>query len=332
MKHVVIGLLASVWLAAPAMARNTAAEPHPASYYPHDNQYAPPQLQKPQASPDGVAAHILACRFALALHALGDAEEECGRAIALDGRNAQAFKLRGYAYLLEHRFERAGDDLRAGLRLAPTDPETLAGYGESLAGLGHFDQSLRWFGAAIAVAPRDARFRNARCWARAGTGKDLNLALADCNTALQLAPSMAAALDSRGLVYLRLGRLAQADADYADSLGQRTFFATAWFGRGLSRLRRGRVDPGRADILKARAIDPEIDALFVRLGVLAPSCAGGMPQKTACPEGNFPPVRSRQPLNPVAATPRDQIASLLPQSGRPPSDRLAVCTRRRDEC
>src|SRR6185369_10684600 len=45
------------------------------------------------------------------------------------------------------------------------------------------------------------RALNARCWARALAGQELDLALTDCNNALRRSPNAAAILDSRGLVY-----------------------------------------------------------------------------------------------------------------------------------
>jgi tetratricopeptide (TPR) repeat protein len=58
---------------------------------------------------------------------------------------------------------------------------------------------------------------NSRCWARAIIG-ELETALQDCNQALQMRPAYSEALDSRGLVYLKMGKLDEAIADYTSVL------------------------------------------------------------------------------------------------------------------
>jgi uncharacterized caspase-like protein len=61
------------------------------------------------------------------------------------------------------------------------------------------------FDAVVRLAPKYAEALNNRCWTRAITG-DLQGAFSDCNLALQIDPGLTDALDSRGLVNLKLGR------------------------------------------------------------------------------------------------------------------------------
>jgi hypothetical protein len=60
-------------------------------------------------------------------------------------------------------------------------------------------QAIAQYDQWIAVHDEDATLpeaRNARCWARALLGRQLNQALADCNAALRARPESAAFLDS----------------------------------------------------------------------------------------------------------------------------------------
>lgn len=108
---------------------------------------------------------------------------------------------------------------------------------------------------------------NSRCWVRAEAGRQLEAALKDCDEALRLRPDSPAALDSRGLVQLRLGAHALSLADYDRALALRRTQVTSWFGRGLAELKLGRKAAAEADLAAARGLDPEVDATFAGWGV-----------------------------------------------------------------
>jgi tetratricopeptide (TPR) repeat protein len=80
-------------------------------------------------------------------------------------------------------------------------------------------------------------------------------------------PDDADILDSRGFVFLRLGRLERAIADYDAVLKQRPKLASALYGRGLARIGRGDRAGGQEDVTAARAVDPDVVAAFARYGV-----------------------------------------------------------------
>ena len=226
--------------------------------------------------------YLFTC-FATVIQGLANqGEKACSQAIALDPGKTDAYELRGYAYLLQHRFERAAADFKLVLQSRPHNPDDLAGYGRALSGLGRFDAAVTEFSAAVAGAPKDAPIRSGLCWARGGTGKNLGQALADCNAALRLNPRLASALDSRGMVELRMNRYPAAIADYTAALAADPDQASALFGRGLAYLWQGQTPVGRGDIVAARKLDPEIDSLFVTLGVLPQQCGEGKPH---CPAG-----------------------------------------------
>ena len=245
---------------------------------------SPPQAEGHAGSVDQYEAfYVLSCLVALETAEFGQAEADCGKALDLNSKDGDAYKLRGYAYLLEHRFERAEADFRDALLLVPGDAEIRAGYAQSLSGQGQFAQAVVEFGKAIALEPQNAGYWSARCWARSGTGTQLDRALADCNHALSLAPGSAGILNSRGMVRLRMNQFSAAISDYTASLKIKPSQASAMFGRGVARLRMGEEQSGAADILLARKMDPEIDDLFVTVGVLPQDCATEPDRKGCLP-------------------------------------------------
>ena len=74
-------------------------------------------------------------------------------------------------------------------------------------------------------------------------------------------------MDSRGLVYLKLGQLDNAIADYDAALRLDAKLAGSLHGRGMARLKKGDAAGGNADITAAKAINPDVAKDFARYGV-----------------------------------------------------------------
>jgi tetratricopeptide (TPR) repeat protein len=134
---------------------------------------------------------------------------------------------------------------------------------------GDNDRAIADYSEAIRLEPSNADYLDTRCWTRATAGRDLPQALADCDRALRLKPNYDAPLDSRGLVYLRLGRLDQSIADYDAVLKLVPTNAFSLYGRSLAKLRKGDAAGGNADIAAAKAIQADIADQFARFGVAA---------------------------------------------------------------
>jgi tetratricopeptide (TPR) repeat protein len=128
-------------------------------------------------------------------------------------------------------------------------------------------QFSKWIDTHPRADVRMASALNARCRARALLGQQLDRALADCNSALKQRPDTAEYLDSRGLVYLRLGNVDKAIADYDAALRQRPNDVWSLYGRGVARLRKGLTSEGQADISAATALQPNIAERAARFGV-----------------------------------------------------------------
>jgi len=279
-------LAAALWMSGPAAARPTAV-----SLPPKQDKMPAPLLGNRSGGEKSGNLFLAFCLYQLTRGNLTRAEEACGHALEVNPRDSDAYKLRGYAYLLEHRFERAATDFRAALRLKPSDDNDLAGYGQSLSGLGQYPAAAAQFRKALAVSPQKAAYWNGLCWAQAGSGRQLNQALTACNRALSIEPDAPGALNSRGLVYLRMKRFSASIADYSISLRARPQQASAWFGRGLARLSAGEI-AGAADIKDARRRDNAIDGMFIMMGILPARC--GRPGSPKCPLG-FPPTVQNAP-------------------------------------
>ena len=83
--------------------------------------------------------------------------------------------------------------------------------------------------------------------------------------ALPICPGFVDALDSRGLVYLKLGRNEEAIADYSAALEASPRQVSSLFGRGVAK-KRTKAD-GAADLSLAKSLDPDIAKEFAKYGV-----------------------------------------------------------------
>jgi tetratricopeptide (TPR) repeat protein len=132
----------------------------------------------------------------------------------------------------------------------------------------HFDRSIANYDQWITAHPDDSRQAsalNGRCWARALSGRDLPLALKDCDAALRRQKA-ANFFDSRGLVELRMGQYDRAIADYDAALQLAPRSAWSLYGRGLARKHKNDA-AGQSDLDAAVAIDPELPLRAKALGI-----------------------------------------------------------------
>ncbi|WP_425229305.1 tetratricopeptide repeat protein [Sphingomonas sp.] len=102
---------------------------------------------------------------------------------------------------------------------------------------------------------------------KATQGVKLDTALKDCTKAIELGDSPAAALDSRALVYFKLGRLDDARADLDAALDLHPNLAASLYLRGVVRRRQGAAATGDADLDGARFFAPRIDEDYAGYGV-----------------------------------------------------------------
>ncbi|WP_245824797.1 DUF3857 domain-containing protein [Sphingomonas azotifigens] len=119
---------------------------------------------------------------------------------------------------------------------------------------------------AIAAAPGNAALLNSRCWIRATHNLAIDQALKDCTSGVELSRSSAAVLDSRAMVYFRMGRLDAALTDLDAALLDSPEQAASLYMRGVIG-RRTKAKDADAYLAAARMIEPRIDERFGRYGI-----------------------------------------------------------------
>jgi tetratricopeptide (TPR) repeat protein len=163
--------------------------------------------------------------------------------------------------LVFHDSSSAAADLDQAARVAPKKSDERMTIGDLYTRIGRFASAVTQYDLWIAAHPKAAgapAALEARCWARALWGKELRKALSDCNAALRLRQDTPGALDSRGLVELRLGQFAQSIQDYDAALAAQPKNAWLLYARGVAELRSGREAAGHSDMNAATALQPQI--------------------------------------------------------------------------
>jgi tetratricopeptide (TPR) repeat protein len=219
------------------------------------------QLKARLLAATGNADAALAAADALAALSADDPYPRAVKAELLRrfGRTAEAKAAFAEALrLLDRRIAAAPSELKDELRMSR--PTLLADGGDPRRGIAEATAMLKQLADS-------ARLLNTRCWIRAMANIELDLALRDCDRALEVDPGNAAVADSRGFVKLRLGRLDEAIADFNAALGWQPRLAASLYGRGLAKLRKGDRVGGEADLAAARRHVFDIDGAFALHGL-----------------------------------------------------------------
>lgn len=143
----------------------------------------------------------------------------------------------------------------------------LSNKAEFQARAGASSEALVTIDSAIAMKPGSPDLLNARCWIKGLANTALDTALKDCTKAIELADSSEAALDSRAMVYFRMGRMDDALADLNAALETMPDLPSSLFMRGVIRRRQGKAAEGDLDLAAARFMVPQIDRTYARFGI-----------------------------------------------------------------
>ncbi|MBO9574305.1 MAG: DUF3857 domain-containing protein [Sphingobium sp.] len=149
--------------------------------------------------------------------------------------------------------------------------ETKAEYQESKANVmgeyGDATGALALVEELLADKPQDGGLLNARCWIKGTRSVGIDTALADCVTAVERDKSGFAALDSRALMYFRLGRYQDALTDLNAVLELAPGLAESRYMRAVVLTALNRKSEAQADLAIARRIRPRIDVAYARYGI-----------------------------------------------------------------
>lgn len=160
--------------------------------------------------------------------------------------------------LLDARIARAGSKDRV---------DWLANKANAQAEAGQKDAALATIDAALAEKPGSPNLLNTRCWLRGVGNQVLDGALKDCTKSIELSDSTTAALDSRAMVYYRLGRFDDALADLNAALDASPDLAASRYMRGVVLYRAGKKADGDRELARARLLNPQIDKEYARWGI-----------------------------------------------------------------
>ena len=163
-----------------------------------------------------------------------------------------------------HDLPSASGEIDKALSLRPDGANTLTLKANIRAAAGDADGALAAVDRAVELSPNSGIAYNLSCYVRAVYNRNLaEKALPDCNKALELLPKSPNVLDSRGFVYLRLGRYEEAIADYnaAIALSNEPLPASL-YGRGLAEQKSGQKLSGEADISAAESVRPGVGKIF----------------------------------------------------------------------
>ena len=177
-------------------------------------------------------------------------------------------------------------DLAAVDRLAPPAADVRQMLGDLYGKLGDYAAAMneidQWASHHPLQKDQVTALHN-RCWLLAAANRNLHEALDDCDRALAARPYASAdtgtligeplaaqnpdVLDSRALVYIRLGNFKDAIHDYNSALDVNPKMPTSLYGRGLAELRLSEKAQGQSDIAAAEKLDKGIAGRFAKMGL-----------------------------------------------------------------
>lgn len=218
---------------------------------------------------DGKNAKAWRVRGELLREAGGDlnrAAADLTKAIELDPQDAEAYESRGVVYTNQRRLDRALADYDQAIKLKPDDAQAWSDRGVAYYLGGDHEKAIKNFDEALRLDPDRPRTYTNRgaAWKKLG---QLDKSVADDSEAIRLDPKQPEYYDNRGLVYAAMGEYDKAIADYDQAIRreQRANFLT---NRGDSYQFKGELGAALGDYDAALKLDPNFAKAYNNRAVL----------------------------------------------------------------
>jgi tetratricopeptide (TPR) repeat protein/transglutaminase-like putative cysteine protease len=128
-------------------------------------------------------------------------------------------------------------------------------------------EALRLLDDLLIERPGNAVILNSKCWIKGTRNIELQSALKDCTSAIELSSNSAAILDSRAMVWFRMGRYDDALRDLDAALLQYPALGPSRFMRALVLGKLGRKAEAEKELVIARRLAPWVDKEYARFGL-----------------------------------------------------------------
>ena len=171
-------------------------------------------------------------------------------------KSAFAYVSRARAWMFKSAFDKAQADLSEAIKLDPTNAEYLTDRAVAYCHLQHWDCAIADLTAAIDRAPRHAPAWHVRAWVR-GCQREWRLALSDYDEAVRLAPTDVMALVGRVEVLKQLCDFSGMirDCNAILTIDKKSTRAFMW--RGWALHQQGRLAEAMADYAQSLVLDPD---------------------------------------------------------------------------
>jgi clan AA aspartic protease (TIGR02281 family) len=220
-------------------------------------------------APDQAAYYVARARAYMAEKQLEPATADLDKAVSLDPKNVDALLMRARIRFSHDNHAGALADINAASPLVAAGSINAIDIANLYVALDQPATALPLLNRWIQTHPNDVHLGNAlneRCWALSLSNQSLDDALSDCRKAIKRDGENPQYLDSLGLVELRLGKYPESISAY-EKAAQTGHSAWTRYGLGLARIRNGQKEAGDADLVAARAIQPDIDTRAAKFGL-----------------------------------------------------------------
>jgi tetratricopeptide (TPR) repeat protein len=223
---------------------------------------------KPQieAKPNDAQSYFNRGKANIAKGQYDQAISDYTKAIELNPNSAEAYRLRGDAYLFfKGQLDLAISDYNKVLEIRPKDSGTYLNLGVAYGNKGQYDLAISDFNKALEINPSYAEAYDNRGSAYVAKGQ-YDQAISDFNKVLEINPRNPGAYTNRGTAYMNKGQYDQAISDHTKALEINPKFAGAYYNRGNAYMKKGQYDQAISDFNKVLEINPRDAQAYSRRG------------------------------------------------------------------